>query len=682
VTLTGPGGSGKTRLALEAADSLLDRFASGVYLVGLAPLRDPDSVASSIAQALGLRERGGIPLRQSLQEYLREKQMLLLLDNFEQVLAAAPLVSELLAAAPRLKILVTSRAPLHLQGEKEFAVPPLALPPPGSESSVSTLARSPAVALLVQRAQDVRAEFGLTEENAAAVAAICRRLDGLPLALVLAAARLKLFSPQALLPRLVGATPGGRPEGDPRGSPLQLLTRGPCDLPARQQTLRKTIQWSYELLSEAEKRLFGRLSVFVDGCPLEAAEAVCGEEGEPENTVLDGVAALVDQSLLQQEERAGGEARFLMLETIREYGLERLIESGEASGVQQRHAEYFLALAERAEAARPTRDRAAWAERLVAERDNVRAALEWYEAQEDGTRALRLAGALWALWLGRGHLTEGCQHLTRILARGDTQEPTAARARALHLASVLLNTLGDDAQGDRMQEQCLPIWRHLGNRAGVATSLFHLAGRAYQRGELARAQSLWEESLAEAEDAADKATIAYVLVYAQSIIMEQGDPAAARSYFERGLALSQEVGVTLLAAVAHDALALLDRTQSNIESAEEHLRESLTLHQASGFLRWVPNVLISIAGLAAVQGQAGRAARLFGAADALRQAMEVHLNVREREEYERDVALARLGLGETDFAAAWAAGQAMTLEQAVRVALEEEEIPTTGRQGS
>jgi tetratricopeptide (TPR) repeat protein len=240
---------------------------------------------------------------------------------------------------------------------------------------------------------------------------------------------------------------------------------------------------------------------------------------------------------------------------------------------------------------------------------------------------------------------------------------------------VLFNTLGEDAQGDRLQEECLPIWRHLGNRVGVATSLFHLAGRAYQRGDAARAQSLWEESLAEAEEAADKATIAYVLVYAQSIIMEQGDPAAARSYFERGLALSQEAGVTLLAAVAHDALALVDRTQGNLESAEEHLREGLTLHRASGFLRWVPNSLISIAGLAAVQGMAERAARLFGAADALRQAMEVHLNVREQEEYERDVTLARSGLGETGFAAAWAEGQALPLEEAIAYALKSSASP-------
>jgi predicted ATPase/DNA-binding SARP family transcriptional activator len=359
LTLTGPGGTGKTRLALQIAADLLEEFAEGVFFVPLASHSGPGLVASAIAQAVGIRESGGRPLAESLTAHLRAKQLMLLLDNFEHVIAAAPLVAELLAGCPRLQVLVTSRAPLRLRGEREFPVPPLAVSgvqvfrdagvqarsPAGAGRlnlrTLECLSEFPAVKLFVQRAKDVRPEFELTEENAPAVAAICARLDGLPLAIELAAARVKCLPPQTLLSRLVGA-PLADTQGRPDGSLLWLLTGGARDLPPRQQSLRSTIAWSYDLLDDSERRLFRRLAVFAGGCTLAAAEAVCGEG------VLTGLAHLVDHSLLRQADVANGEPRFAMLEMIREYGLESLAENGEVEAIQRRHAEYFLALAEEA----------------------------------------------------------------------------------------------------------------------------------------------------------------------------------------------------------------------------------------------------------------------------------------------------------------------------------------------
>ncbi|HEX9438481.1 MAG TPA: NB-ARC domain-containing protein, partial [Roseiflexaceae bacterium] len=350
VTLTGPGGTGKTRLSLQIAAEALDMFAHGVWFVSLAPIGDPDLVAATIAQALGVREAGGRPIRELLRSYLREKRTLLLLDNFEQIVDAAPLISELLAFAPGLKVLVTSRTTLHLSGEREYPVPPLGLPPTDDRRwttddrkagdptlewpnmRAETISQYEAVRLFIERAQAARADFAVTNENAPAVAEICARLDGLPLAIELAAARIKLFPPQALLGRL--------------GNRLKLLTGGARDLPERQQTIRNTIDWSYQLLNDAEKTLFMRLGVFVGGCTIEAVEAVCNAEGDLPMDIIDGIAALTDKSLLRQEEGIDGEPRFTMLQTIRAYALDRLEALGSAEALWQQHAEYYLALVE------------------------------------------------------------------------------------------------------------------------------------------------------------------------------------------------------------------------------------------------------------------------------------------------------------------------------------------------
>jgi predicted ATPase len=383
LTLTGPGGTGKTRLGVHVAAELSDRFADGVFFVNLAPLRDSAFVVPTIAQTFHLKEAGQQPMLDLLQTFLRDKQLLLVLDNFEQVLPAASHLVDLLAACPRLKMLVTSRFVLHVRGEQEFGVPPLAVPDPQRLPDLVTLSQYEAVALFIARAQAIKPDFQLSNTNARAVAEICARLDGLPLVIELSAARSKLLSPQALLARL--------------GQRLTVLMRGAHDMPARQQTLRNTLAWSYQLLDEQEQRLFRRLSVFVGGCNLEAIEAVCKTLGD-EAEVFDAVASLIDKSLLQQTEQEDGESRLVMLETIREYGLEVLACSGEAQATCQAHAAYYLVLAERAEPELNGPQQPSWLEQLEREHDNLRAALSWLLEQgsvgQSSEFALRLGGVL------------------------------------------------------------------------------------------------------------------------------------------------------------------------------------------------------------------------------------------------------------------------------------------------
>ncbi|HYN89741.1 MAG TPA: NB-ARC domain-containing protein, partial [Ardenticatenaceae bacterium] len=391
VTLTGPAGIGKTRLALHVATGLRHHYSGGVFLVALDAVTDPVLVPSKIAQVLDVREQGGQQLLDSLKDYLREKHMLLVLDNFEQVVTASAVVAELLAAAPRLQALVTSREVLRLSGEHVFAVPPLALPdlervPEGPEL-VPALTTYEAVRLFVERASAAKAGFALTSDNAVAVAGICNRLDGLPLAIELAAARVRLLSPPAILERLVEA---------PGGSPLHLLTGGARDLPARQQTLRSTIGWSYDLLDQAERDLFDRLGVFAGGWTLEAAEAVADGMG-----VLDGLESLVDKSLVRQHEQ-DGDGRFTMLQTIREYAIERLEATGQADGLRQAHADFYLRFTEQAEPKFYGATQVEWLKRVETEHDNLRAALDWTLAHREPVRALRLAGVLWRFWYARG----------------------------------------------------------------------------------------------------------------------------------------------------------------------------------------------------------------------------------------------------------------------------------------
>jgi predicted ATPase/DNA-binding SARP family transcriptional activator len=597
LTLTGPGGTGKTRLGLQVAADLLDDYEHGVFFVSLAPIRDPSLVPSAIAQALGVREVSGTPLRESLKAYLKEKQLLLVLDNFERVLAAAPVVAELLGAAARLKVLVTSRAVLHLHGEKELAVPPLALPPvgaplvgalsgPGGHPQGVPLQQYAAVELFIQRVLDVKPEFAVTADNGPAVVEICARLDGLPLAIELAAARCKLFSPQALLARLApGAGLAPSPTASVPGVPahggggrLSLLTGGARDLPARQQTLRDTIAWSYDLLTESEKVLFRHLAVFVGGCTLEAAEAVCSGTGDPENEVLEGVTSLVEQSLLRQEEAADGEPRFTMLETIREFAGECLTASGEVDVIRSQHTAFFLALAEKAEP--ELAGDVTWGERLEIEHDNLRAALEWCDGHDPET-GLRLAGALGPFWLMRAHHTEGRWLLERALAVGTSVEP-AFRSKALNAQASMAMMEGDLDPAAALAEEGLALSRNAGDRLGTARALHILSQLACAQGDAPSARTLAEQSLVLYQELGDRRGTAAALTTLGMVLWMLGDRVQAMALLEEGLALNRAAGYRWLTGTTLRDLAQVEISLGHAERAQALLEESLAIHGEYG----------------------------------------------------------------------------------------------------
>jgi len=716
LTMTGPGGVGKTRLGLQAATELRAAFADGVFFVGLAPIQAPDLVVSTIAQLLGVKERGGAPLIDRLKEVLHDTHMLLVLDNFEHVAAAASCITELLAAASGLKALVTSRAVLHLSGEQEFLVPPLALPDLQHLPPIETLAQCDAVALFIARAQAANPAFELTLANARAVAEICHRLDGLPLAIELAAARVKLFPPQALLVRL-----------DNR---LKFLTGGARDLPTRQQTIRDTIDWSYHLLDSGEQALFARLGVFVGGCTLEAAEAVCGDketrrqgdeetEQEPSHSgspnlfislsVLDGLVALVDKSLLQPAEGKDGEPRFTMLETIREYALERLGGSGDAERIHQQHAAHYLALAEAAAPQLRGADQVAWLNRLTAEHNNLRAALRWFVACGEAGLSLRLGAALARFWDRRGHLSEGRRWLEGSL--GDSTEvPAAVRAPALLGAALLAYDQGDYARAMAMGQESLTLSRALEDSRGIANAFGFLGFATRVQGDYRQAPVLLEDGLARYQALGMRVEIADLLTTLAYAAWDQGDYGQAQSYFAESLAIFGEQGDKWGAACALPGLGYVAHEQGDNERATAIGQESLALFreledpqgiafvllflghvalaqedaaQAVAVLAeslalerqlvdkpGIARCLFEFASAAVAQQQLERAARLFGTAEAHTAALGMYVDTAFRADYERAMAAVCAQLNADTFVAAWASGRTMTLEQAIAYALE------------
>jgi len=733
-TLTGPGGTGKTRLGVQVAAELTDSFADGVFFVNLAPMNDTALVVPTIAETLGMRVGAGQSPLERLREVLRQKQILLLLDNFEQVVSAAGQVVDLLAACPRLKVLVTSREVLHVQAEHEFAVPPLPLPDLKDLPDLATLSHYAAVALFIQRAQAVKPDFQLTNANARAIVEICARLDGLPLAIELAAARMKLLPPQALLARL--------------GQSLQVLAGAARDVPARQQTLRNTIAWSYRLLDAQEQRLFRRLSVFAGGCTLEAAEAICAVPGDSNEAtqVLDIVASLIDKSLLQQTTQEGEEPRFAMLETIREYGLEALAVGGEMEAIRQAHAEYYLRLSEKAEPELGGAQQAVWLERLEQEHDNLRVALRWsLERGEEGHGseiALRLAGALWRFWEVRGHWSEGRTFLEQALAVSKGIA-VPVQVKSLKAAAHLAFVQSDIDRAEALYEECLAHCRELGDTAGIALSLRLLGIIAWRRhnfglaislteeslalcrevgdkegialslnnlaeevafeGEYARAISLTEEGLALLRALGDRAWIALLLAcLAVLLIVSQGDQATGRALLEESLALCKEVGfkdgiaralgllaqVVLLQGDAIKARSLLEESMvlgreigasetawmlivlGRIASIEGDRAAAKALYEESLTFAWeidleelLPPYLEGLADMVATRGDPAWAARLWGLAEAQREAMGVPISPIERASYEYSVTAARAQLGEKAFTKALAEGRSMTPEQ-------------------
>jgi predicted ATPase/class 3 adenylate cyclase len=697
LTLTGPGGTGKTRLALQAAADLLEDFADGAFFVPLATLTDSELFFPTVAGTLGVRETGEGTLEEGLKSYLRDKELLLLLDNFEQVLEAADAVAGLLEAAG-VKVLATSRTPLGLYGEHEYAVPPLDLPDVRRLPPVEKLSQYEAVRLFIERARAAKAEFEVTSENAPAVAEICARLDGLPLAIELAAARIKLLPPQAMLKRL--------------GNRLKLLTGGPRDLPERQRTLRGTIEWSHDLLDEGERTLFRRLAVFSGGRTLEAIEAVCDAEGDLPMDVLEGVSSLLDNSVVRQEEGPDGEPRFVMLETIHEYAREKLQESGEAEELARLHAEYFLALAEEAESRLRGPEDMEWLERLEAEHDNMRVALSWSLESGEAEVGLRLTGALWPFWEAHGHYGEGRGWLEEALGK-DSQASAAARAKVLEGLGWLTYRRGDTDRAEATAEEGLQLSAEARLGGVVTANFLHVLGWiAEVRGHHERAKVLLEESLRLTREADDKLGIASSLLELGSTLSEMGDLERAKELHEEGIVLTRELSYTPIlarlllsvgyvsllegdyergAALNEEAAALLRERgykggslelvldnlgwaallQGDPERARSYYRESLMLCKELGNKMVASESLEGLACISAAERASDRAAWLFGAAEALSEAVGSQHNPEEDAWREPYVAAARSRLGGEGWEAALAQGRAMTLEEAISYALEE-----------
>ena len=740
LTLTGPGGVGKTRLALQAARAAREHFADGVAFVDLAPLQDAGLVAATIALALGVAERGDTPLRDTLVAHLRPRQLLLLLDNAEQVLAAvADEAAALHAACPGVRLLVTSRAALHLRGEQIYPVPPLAVPEPRSERSPAALVAVPA--LFVQRAQALRPDFTLGPHNAVAVAAICRRLDGLPLAIELAAVRVGVLSVGQLLTRLDQA--------------LGVLTGGARDLPARQQTLRATLEWSATLLGAADRALFARIGVFVGGATLKAVEAVCATPGELD--ILTGLGALVEQSLLRMEEEQPvrtlevpeAEPRYRMLETVHEYARELLQANGETAILRRAHAAHYLALAEEACAALEQADPALWLDRLETEHDNLRAALRWSVQGGDPAIGLRLVVALQQFWNMRGHMSEGRRWQMAALAVAGPDAVPSVRAailtgagnlawqqgnpgaatellveglalyRALDDPRGLADTLrnlaiaasmqSNYAQANTWSEEGLALYRRLERPQETATMLMNIGSLAAMEGDYERALGTYREALSLARSEGNRQQIARLLYNLGWLYQIQGEAGAARGLLEESLAMSRGQGDLRAEAAALQQLGSIARKQrlysqatalleeciglaremddrqrladglselgevaveeQDYERARSQFVDSISLYRELGDRRSVASLLAQLAFLAGRHGQASRAARLLGASTALRAQIGAPLNAGQMAEFDGLVATVRAACGEAEFTAAWIAGEALPLEQAISEAL-------------
>jgi predicted ATPase/class 3 adenylate cyclase len=741
LTLLGPGGIGKTRLAIAVATQMRSFFAGGTCFVGLAALNDPQLVLPTIARELGLKESGNRPSLEQVQAFVDEQQFLLVLDNFEQIVAAAPQLEELLADCPCLKILVTSRAVLHLSAEQIVPVTPLALPSL-STSDNEDIAQSAAVSLFVQRARNMLPSFQLTPTNARAIAEVCVRLDGLPLAIELAAARVKLLPPQALLARL--------------SQRLQLLTGGPRSLPVRQQTLRSTIQWSYDLLGPREQALFHLLSVFVDGWQLSAAEALCQEIGQVDLDVLNTLSALLDNSLIQAGEDGAEELRFQMLQTVREFGLERLTASRELERTRVAHARYFLALAERAEPELHGPNQAIWVDRLEHEHDNLREALEWAlekvideKVAERREIGMRLSAALKEFWLILGYYREARTFLERALALSEGTN-TALRARVLRAIASVADNQGDINRIEVVAQQSLVLSRELEDTCGIAESLGSLAAAAWFRGkiieaislheeqvrllrqvgepgevaealfllaehvsthgEYSRGQVLFEETLQLFRQAGNELWVGGTLVHSAAWLWFMlGDLATMRQQFQEGQALITRVGnrawsaeclwvAALLAlseeepvrasSLAQESLIIyremgdpwfsawllhilgrIEIQRGEMLAARTYYQQSLALNQQVGEKWMTPFNLEGLASVIATQGALRWAAQLWGAAEALREAIDVPRLPIDCAGYEQAVGATRAQLGEEAFASAWQEGWMMKLEQVIDEAI-------------
>ncbi len=709
LTLTGTGGAGKTRLSLQVAADLLTGDGDGVWLVELAGIADPELVPQAVADVLGVREKAGKPLQQTLTEFLKPRRLLLILDNCEHLVAAcASLVADLLKNCPDVHILASSRERLGVPGERIYRVPSLSLPDPQRTQTVATLSQYEAVRLFIERAQTARPSFSVTDTNAPAVAQVCYQLDGIPLAIELAAARVRTLPVEEVNTRL-----------DRR---FRLLTGGSRTLLPRQQTLRALVDWSYDLLNDQEKTLLCRLSVFAGGWTLDAAEAVGAGADMEAWEALDLLTGLVDKSLVAYEEEDGGTIRYRLLETIRQYGQERLSEGEGLEAAGKAHRDYFVSLAEQAGSQLRGPDAKQWLSRLEQEHDNLRAALSWCEqsegeqSTEDAEAWLRLAGTLSRFWEVRGYITEGRRWLGEALTRTAGQPPSPARGRALNGAGILAQFQGDYAATRALEEEALALYRQLGDPPGMADALGNLGSVAYEFGEYETSQVLHREcleirrqlgdqrgiaialgnlsnvasSLAEFGEArtllgqcveifrqlGDQRGTAYALGNLGNVACAQGDYEAARPFLEQNLEMCRQMGDQRGTAIALLNLGSATSGLGSHEEARGLYEQSLILFRQLGDQQATPYVLDGLADAANAQGQSERAARLLGAAEAVRQQIGTPLSAHAREKVNQAADAIRRDMGADAFAAAWDAGRAMTLDAAVKYALSNEEQVT------
>lgn len=697
LTLIGPPGVGKTRLALQVAVSARELFPDGITIVALAAILDPDLVLPSIARILGVDATGAQCLDDALIAHLRDRVALLVLDNFEQVAAAGARVANVLAVCRGLKVLVTSRGTLQVRGEHQFEVPPLAVPDEQATTAADNLTRYAAVALFVQRARDIKPTFALTPLSAPVVAAICRRLDGLPLAIELAAARIQLLPPATLLTRLE--------------TPLRMLSGGPRDLPQRQQTLRRAIDWSYELLDPREQRLWRHLSVFSGGWTLDDAESLCamneGAESDERDT-LDSLGSLVSKSLVVSSVLSDGEPRFLLLETLREYALEQLEICGEMEALRRRHALTYLRLAEEAGPFLKGPHQDTWLARLSREHDNLRAALRWAEERGELEIGLRLAAALWWFWQVRGELTEGRGWLERLVAR-DAQAgflaPAPARAAALEGAGNLASRQSDYARAIAALEESLPLYRDLQDHQSVSNVLNTLGIIASEQGDFDRALVLLAESLTLRREMNLTRGIGATLTNLGNVAYLRADFASAAQFYAESLTLLRHLGDTWAIATAlnnlgsaftelkrhNEALALLEESlalqrelgdrrsiaialhnlgeaayhHGDLPRAAELHRESVRLHAEVGYTVGIIEALEGLAEALCAHGAATEAAHMCGLSAALRTRAGIPRPPGAIAAFERAVMMLRTQLGDDGFAACWAVGEQMSIDEAL-----------------
>jgi predicted ATPase len=704
LTLTGPGGSGKTRLALQVAAGISASFRGRIYMISLASVLDPETVASSIAHAVGLRHTGGRPLSEALRQFLAvfvETPTLFLLDNFEQVTDAAPLLTALLSGCPQLRIVVTSRFVLDVLGEQVYAVPPLPKPDAGQTAPVEELARNAAVTLFMERAMAVNSLFTITEDNAHDLAKICARLDGLPLAIELAAARIKVLSPAAMLARL--------------DNPLDLLTSGYRDLPLRQQTLRETIDWSHSLLSAAEQMLFRRLAVLAGGCTLESAEAVCNPKRDLELRVIDGILSLVNKNLIQREEQQNLEVRFTMLQTIQEYALEKLAASGELQFTRRAHAAYCLVLAQEGAVQTTEDDRARWLASCDAEHDNLRHALDWLIETNNGPWALRLGAALFAFWQLREHFAEGRERLEALLQLKTAASATPERARAAWFAGNLAYQQGDFTSAIPLQRESLRVYTELNDQKGIAAQLCYVGEDLRQVGSSAEAREYFERSLAACRELRDGGAIAMAANNFAEFLIEQREYSQARSLLTEALSIFRQLGnqssdawsLNHLADIAlHEKdfaeahrlyyeaydlfrslgdqwgiarsyadLGRLSSEQNNQDGARSLLEQALKAFLELRHTRGVAMVLERLACVAVCERDFDRGLTLVAAAEGLRQKAGAPKRPVERASLDDALQTARDHIGKASAEAIWAEGLRMSLEEAIRYALRQRPAP-------